>query len=258
MATTRAPDGVEIAYEVTGEGAPLVLVHGITECRRLWDPLVPALAADHTVVALDVRGHGESAPADAYDASAMAGDVAAVVAAAGLEPPLVIGHSMGGLVATAFAGTHGCAGVVNVDQSIALRDFQELVRGAEPLLRSDAFTDVITALFDSMLGPLPPAEAARIAALRRPDREVVLGVWAPLLELAPPALDELVATMAAAVTVPYLALHGTEPGAGYGAWLASAIPTSALEVWDHHGHYPHLVDPDRFVDRVRRFESTWR
>ena len=70
-------DGVEIAYDVTGTGPPVVLVHGITECRRAWDPLVPDLAVDHTVIAVDVRGHGQSARAASYDSEAMAADVAA-------------------------------------------------------------------------------------------------------------------------------------------------------------------------------------
>jgi pimeloyl-ACP methyl ester carboxylesterase len=255
MATTIV-DGVEIAYDVTGSGPPLVLVHGITECRRAWDPLVADLATDHTVVAIDVRGHGESGLAPSYDSLAMAGDVAAVVASLALPEPLVVGHSMGGIVATAFAAAHPCRAVVNVDQSIALGDFQDLVRSAEPLLRSDDFTDVITALFDGMQGPLPADEVARIGALRQPRQDVVLGVWSPLLELSRADLDELVASLAAEVRAPYLSLHGTDPGSDYRAWLQDAIPSATVEVWDGDGHYPHLVEPARFLDRLRAFEST--
>ena len=256
MALTTAADGVAIAYDVTGTGPVLVLLHGITESRRAWDPLIAHLAADHTVVAVDVRGHGESGLAPTYDSQAMAGDVAAVLGAVGASDPLVVGHSMGGIVATAFAAEHPCRGVVNVDQSIALGDLQDLVRGAEPMLRSDAFGDVISALFDSMHGALPAEEIARLSALRRPQQEVVLGVWAPLLDLSRDELDALVAGMAAGVPVPYLALHGIDPGPDYGAWLASVIPTATLEVWDGDGHYPHLVEPARFLDRLRAFEST--
>lgn len=255
MATATSADGIAIAYDTAGDGSPLVLVHGITESRRAWDPLLPALAADHTVVAIDVRGHGASGSADTYDAAAMAGDVAAVVAELGLADPVVVGHSMGGIVATAYAGRHRCAGVVNVDQSIALGDFQDLVRGVEPMLRSDAFGEVMAGLFDSMHGPLAADEVARLGALRRPAPEVVLGVWAPLLELDRAALDALVAEVADAVHVPYLALHGIDPGAGYAQWLETAIPSAHLEVWPDHGHYPHLVDPDRFVARLRAFET---
>jgi pimeloyl-ACP methyl ester carboxylesterase len=254
--TTSSADGTEIAYDVTGGGPPLVLVHGITESRRTWDPLVGHLAGDHTVVAVDLRGHGESGLAADYGAEAMASDGAAVVAAEGLPDPLVVGHSLGGIVATALAGAHPCRAVVNVDQSIALGDFQELVRGAEPMLRSDAFAEVIGALFDSMMGALPPEEVARVSALRRPRQEVVLGVWAPLLEQEPEALEAYVASLAGAVSVPYLALHGIDPGEAYAPWLASVIPTATVEVWEGDGHYPHLVHPDEFLDRLRRFEAS--
>lgn len=256
MASLTTSDDVVIAYNVAGDGPVLVLVHGITESRRTWDPLVAALARDHTVVAIDARGHGESGPAATYDSAAMAADVAAVLAALGLADPLVVGHSMGGIVVTAFAAAHACRGVVNVDQPIALGDFQDLVLGAEPMLRSDAFADVIAALFDSMHGALPASEVARISALRQPRQEVVLGVWAPLLDLPRAALDELVAALTAAVRVPYLSLHGIDPGPDYGGWLQRAIPTATVEVWDGDGHYPHLVHPDRFLDRLRVFEST--
>ena len=256
MATTTTADGVDIAYEVSGSGPTLALVHGITESRHTWDPLVADLASDHTVVAIDMRGHGESGLAPTYDPASMAGDVAAVLATEGLVDPLVVGHSMGGIVVTAFAAAHPCRGVVNVDQPIALGGFQDLVRSVEPMLRGDGFGDVITGMFDSMQGPLPAAEVARVGGLRRPVAEVVLGVWAPLLELSPTELHGLVGSLTSAVQVPYLAIHGIDPGPEYGPWLEQAIPTATLEVWDDTGHYPHLVHPQRFLDRVRAFEST--
>ena len=59
-------NGVSLYYEVTGRGAPLVLVHGFACGIRSWDPQVKALARSHRVIAYDVRGHGTSdAPADA-------------------------------------------------------------------------------------------------------------------------------------------------------------------------------------------------
>lgn len=255
MATLTTDDGVEIAYARTGEGLPLVLVHGITESHRIWDPLVADLAEDHTVVAVDMRGHGDSGRASTYDSRAMAADVAAVVSAEGLGNPIVVGHSMGGIVVTAFAAEHRCRGVVNIDQSIALGDFQALVQGAEPMLRDDGFAGLMASLLEGMQGPLSDAEAARIAPLRRPVQEVVLGVWAPLLELAPADLDDVVRTLAGGVTVPYLALHGSDPGPDYGSWLEQVIPTATLEVWEDSGHYPHLVHPQRFLDRLRAFEA---
>ena len=45
------------------------------------------------------------------------------------------------------------------------------------------------------------------------------------------------------------------PGVEYATWLKSVVPTATLEIWPEHGHYPHLVDPQRFLDRVREFEA---
>src|SRR3954469_18024783 len=73
-----------LAHETSGSGRPLLLIHGLTESRRMWDPLVPALAADHLVLRVDLSGHGESGPSEAgYGPDVMADQVAAVVDATG-------------------------------------------------------------------------------------------------------------------------------------------------------------------------------
>jgi pimeloyl-ACP methyl ester carboxylesterase len=256
MTVTTATDGVAIAYDVTGDGPVLVLIHGITQCRQMWDPLIGELASDHTVVAIDMRGHGASGRGATYDSRVMADDVAAVVASLGLPAPLVVGHSMGGIVVTAYAAAHSCRGVLNIDQSLALGDFQELVRSVEPMLRGDEFDTLVASFIDSMQGALSEAEAERIAGLRQPVQEVVLGVWAPVLELSREDLDALVVSLTGDVHVPYLALHGTDPGPDYATWLHGIIPSSTVEVWEGAGHYPHLMEPARFTARVRAFEST--
>jgi len=255
MAQVTTADGVRIAYEVTGSGPVLVLVHGLTESRRAWDPLLADLARDHAVVAVDVRGHGGSSPGSTYEPPVLADDLAAVLADAGRADPLVVGHSMGGVIVTAFAAAHPCRGVINVDQPIELGGFQELVRGVEPLLRGDGFEAFMESLFATLQGPLPADEVARLDALSHPVREVVLGMWAPVLELPPAELDALVRSLTSAVRVPYLAIHGDDPGATYAPWLEEAIPTATLEVWEGSGHYPHLLHPERFTQRVRTFES---
>lgn len=256
-AETTTDDGVVIAYDVTGSGPALVLVHGITESRRTWDPLLDDLAGDRTVVRVDLRGHGRSGTGETYDPIRMAADVASVVAATGVVDPIVVGHSLGGIVATAFAATQPCRGAVDVDQPLALGDFQELVRGAEPALRSEAYAEVLGAMFDAMKGPrLSAEEDARLVSIRQPRQDVVLGVWGPLLDLDAAGVEALVESFTASVSVPFLALHGSDPGDDYRRWLAAAIPTSTLEVWDDHGHHLHLVDPARFLTRLRAFETT--
>ena len=84
----------------------LLLLHGFTGHARSWDPLAGAMTDRYRVLALDLRGHGETdwAPADRYGADDMVGDVQAFVQALGLERVALLGLSFGGLVATIYAG----------------------------------------------------------------------------------------------------------------------------------------------------------
>lgn len=91
-------DGTEIAFERTGEGQPLILVHGGTGTRQSWRTVRPYLAESFEVVALDRRGRGDSGDAEAYSLSREVEDVEAVVESLD-EEPVLFGHSFGGLVA---------------------------------------------------------------------------------------------------------------------------------------------------------------
>jgi pimeloyl-ACP methyl ester carboxylesterase len=258
--TAPAPDGTPIAWSRTGSGDPVVLVHGITESAASFDPVTERLAASNEVITLDLRGHGESGSAADYGLGAMAGDVAAVCAAAGVARPHLVGHSLGGAVVTAAGSMLDVASVVDIDQSLQLDSFKSQLAPAEEMLRDpDQYRLVVDAMFEMMMGELLPTdEQRRIGSLRRADHEVVLGVWELLLTQP---VEEIAATVDAALAgyggrdVPYLALFGLDPGDGYDAWLAQRIPGSSVEYWADHGHYPHLVDPDRFVDRLDAF---WR
>jgi pimeloyl-ACP methyl ester carboxylesterase len=248
---------VPLAHDVQGDGPLLVLVHGITENRHSWDPLTADLARDHRVLRVDLRGHGESPGGDDYSVTTLADDVAAVVAGVdpGGPPPLLVGHSLGGMVVTAYAAARDVRGAVNVDQSLDLAPLQAGVQAQAENLRGPAFPAVISGLFDSMRGTLPDAEYSRLNALRRPDQAVVLAIWGLLLDTTPEQLEEAVDGMVSGLTAPYLALDGIDPGPGHAQWLAERIPQAELEVWAGLGHYPHLVEPQRFLARLREFES---
>lgn len=247
---------VDLAYDVHGDGPLLVAAHGGTENRHSWDP-VP-LSEHYRVVRVDLRGHGGSPSSEPYDLPTLAHDVHAVVRreAAG-QTPIVVGHSMGGVVMTAYASLFPVRAVVNVDQPLALADMQAQVQQVAPVLRGDGFEDFILAMFDQMYGALDPAEVARLSAQRRPDQQVVLGMWTPLLDLEPDELEALVKKIATLPPgTPYLSLHGLDPGPGYAAWLPSLIPSATVEVWaETPTHYPHLADPARFVRRVQEFTA---
>jgi pimeloyl-ACP methyl ester carboxylesterase len=89
-------DGTSIAYQRSGAGAPLVLVHGTGGTYSRWAPIVPALEKHFTVYAVDRRGRGESGDATAYTIEREFEDVAALVKAIG-EPANLFGHSFGGI-----------------------------------------------------------------------------------------------------------------------------------------------------------------
>lgn len=247
-----------IDFERSGEGAPVVLVHGITESKRTWDPLVERLARSHDVLAVDLRGHGASAKSAPYDVLTMASDVHEVVQASHVGEPLLIGHSLGGTVVSAYAAMFPCRGVLNVDQSMRLGDFQQSLQAVEPMLRGDdaAFQQVIDMVFDSMRGELDDQEWARLRSLRHADQEVVLGVWAAVLDTDPQELDAMVNALASAIVVPYLSLHGIDPGEGYEDWLGALVVEARVERWNGLGHYPHLAAPDRFFELLEEFEAT--
>ena len=173
MGSTTADDGARIAFAEHGNAASpaLVLVHGITESREAWAPVVPALAEHWRVVAVDLRGHGESERRAPYDPVTLASDVHAVVGALGLEAPLVVGHSLGGVVVSAYAGLGFTSrGIIDVDQPLALGEFQAALEPLVPMLRGnpEEFASAISIVFSVLDGPLAPEARARLDALVEP------------------------------------------------------------------------------------------
>jgi len=91
-------DGIEIAFEMAGTGAPLVLLHGFPQTRAMWADIAPTLAKTHTVVVPDLRGYGESAKPQGmtnYSFRAMAADVTALMTHLGHATFHAIGHDRG-------------------------------------------------------------------------------------------------------------------------------------------------------------------
>jgi pimeloyl-ACP methyl ester carboxylesterase len=119
ITTVASADGVEIRYDVAGEGeTALVFVHCWTCNRRFWDESFAYFSKGYQVVRLDLAGHGESGKGRRdYTMAAFGDDVAAVANKLGLKRMVLIGHSMGGpvsLEAEKRLGTR-VIGVVGVD-----------------------------------------------------------------------------------------------------------------------------------------------
>ena len=117
--TVASADGVEIAYTVHRVDRPaLVLVHGWMCDQSYWDEQIAGLVERFGVVTVDVAGHGTSAAnRESWTISSLGGDVAAVINKLHLDDVIVVGHSMGGLVALDVARQMPGAviGVIGVD-----------------------------------------------------------------------------------------------------------------------------------------------
>jgi 3-oxoadipate enol-lactonase len=102
-----AVNGVELWHRVTGEGEPVVQIHGAGFGHFNFDPVTPLLAERFRVVDFDMRGYGQSErPHQAYDMEVWADDVAGLLDALGLEKAHVHGTSMGGMIAIVVAGKY--------------------------------------------------------------------------------------------------------------------------------------------------------
>jgi 4,5:9,10-diseco-3-hydroxy-5,9,17-trioxoandrosta-1(10),2-diene-4-oate hydrolase len=99
--------GINTRYWVEGAGSPVVLIHGLSNSIEHWLLNINALAAEHTVYALDLVGHGRTDKplSRSYDLSDLAGFVVDFMDARGIERADLIGHSLGGGVALVVAET---------------------------------------------------------------------------------------------------------------------------------------------------------
>jgi haloacetate dehalogenase len=108
----QLPSGVRIHGAVGGDGPPLLLLHGHPQTHATWRDIAPALAREHTVIATDLRGYGDSSkPASdpkhrAYSKRATAADQVAVMAAFGHDSFDLVGHDRGARVAHRMAVDH--------------------------------------------------------------------------------------------------------------------------------------------------------
>jgi 3-oxoadipate enol-lactonase len=104
----RAPvNGIELYYESTGQGTPLVLLMGFGDDCHAWSNQLPAFAGSHRTIVLNHRGVGASdKPADGYSIPQFAADALGLLDHLGIERAHVLGYSMGGRVAQHLAAHH--------------------------------------------------------------------------------------------------------------------------------------------------------
>lgn len=157
-------EGCPIHYRSWGDAArpPLLLVHGGAAHSHWWSFLAPLLIDRYHVLALDLSGHGDSGRRAHYPRRIWATEVLAVIEHAGLSAsPVVVGHSMGGLVTIIAASLHGSAlaGAIAVDAPVRRPDPEsDPRRRGRAFRRPKVYAERDTALAHFRLIPEQPCE----------------------------------------------------------------------------------------------------
>jgi pimeloyl-ACP methyl ester carboxylesterase len=259
-------EGRKLHFVDVGRGQPVVLVHGLGGSWLTWLENVPDLSAGHRVIALDLPGFGRSeAPPSTGDIDVHVESIEAVLNYLGLASAIVVGHSMGGLIALRLANERPAR-----VQGLVLLSGGGLALGAFRLaLVGRAFT-----AFNIFMGmPMVPEMIVKCDALRwvllRPmlanpaslsralAAEVIPAVRAQgLVPSLHAAVRGLASVDPAAVHCPVLLVWGARdrimPVAA-ARQLAAELPDARLAVIDDVGHCAMFEDPARFNALVRSF-----
>ena len=239
----------------SASGAPLVLLHGLTFDHRMWGPVLDALPSDQLAIAFDLPGHGDSAPLPHPGLAVAVEAIHQAVLDAALAAPIVVGHAVGGQLATSYAARHAAVAVVSVDAPVHLEAFVQLLRSLRPQLTGDRFGEVWAIYQDSWhMELLPDADRALLGSGDRLGddtlRELVLSYHSDLLERpleeSVRVHDEELSRLQAART-PYLTLHSCPVDRSDAARLRELLPQAEILVWPVGHHFPHLAHPVRFA-----------
>lgn len=257
MEKVKSDDGTPIAYQRSGKGSPLVLVHGTTADHTRWQLVLAALEQHFTVYAMDRRGRGESGDAEPYALEREFEDVAAVVTAARPHVNL-LGHSYGALCAmeAALRTTH-LHKLVLYEPPFPVEGIQIYPPGAreefQALLDQGDRERLLVAFFRDIV-KMPEKEIARLRAER---------VWQARLAAA----HTLVREMANAdyvfdperfrnLAVPTFLLLGENSPPSLKKpteLLASVLPSSRVVVMPGQGHVAMSTAPELFLREVIGF-----
>jgi pimeloyl-ACP methyl ester carboxylesterase len=255
---------VAIAYEIRGQGPPLVLIQGLGVGRWGWEPVVDRLARRFRVITIDNRGIGASdAPVGSYSTRVMAADVVAVLDDAEVGSASVVGTSLGGMVAQELALT----APERVDRLVLVATIPGgrltapmplktayLLTWA-PLMRSQ---QRLRGFVEHNLGPETlrrrPKVVRRLMALKRahPQSEQAWRAQATAGVLFDPLGRQR------RITQPTLIVQGTADqvvNPVNAELLAGLIPDARLRYLEGAGHLVSWDEPRRFARVVSRFLS---
>jgi pimeloyl-ACP methyl ester carboxylesterase len=207
---SRMIDTGEIALHVTtypGNGPALLLVHGIGSSGAGWVPVIDDLAAEFTLITLDLRGHGESdKPPHGYLYEDYIRDIDGLLAALHIDRPLIIGHSLGGILTLWWAARHPDRAAALVIEDSPLRSGEDFRPAFDGWLKLNALS--LPELRHYYASEYPAWPPAMIEARARDMAGTSRAVFAELREdsLANHGVDRL--REIEGITSPLLLIHG--------------------------------------------------
>jgi pimeloyl-ACP methyl ester carboxylesterase len=268
--------GQPVSYIQAGQGPVIVLIHGITSSSRTWARVLPGLAERHTVIALDLLGHGASGkPRGDYSLGAYASGIRDLLVALGHERGTVVGHSLGGGIAMqmAYQYPERLERLVLVSSGGLGREVNILLRAATlpgseyvlPLLAGSPARAAISAATGLL---------SRVGVHASPDVEGIADGFASLAaddarrafihtarSIIEPSGQRVSATdrLYLAAWLPTMLVWGERDRmipVEHARRAAAEMPGSRLEVFESAGHFPFNDDPERFVATLSDFIAT--
>jgi pimeloyl-ACP methyl ester carboxylesterase len=269
--------GHEVAFRRVGSGPAVLLIHGIAGSAETWEQVLPLLARDHTVVAPDLVGHGESdKPPGDYSLGAHASALRDLLSVIGFERVTVVGQSFGGGVAMQFAYQfpENCDRLVLVDSGGLGREVSWLLRlltipGVEyalpvlfPTFVRDRGNELIDFFQRAGFRHARAVEGWRAYASLT-ESENRMAFVRTLRSVVDPGGQSVSAMdrIYLAARMPTLIIWGERDNmipVSHAHAAHEAMPDSRLEIIEGAGHFPHVEEPLRFVAILSDFMETTR
>ena len=242
-----------------GEGAPLVLLHGLFGAAGNWGAIQKRLAAGRRVIALDLRNHGASGRDAAMDYPAMAADVAETIEALGAAPAAVLGHSMGGKVAMALALARPALVERLVVADIAPVTYPPALRGYVAAMQAVPRHPGLTRReADAALAEAVPEPGIRAFLLQNLRFREGAPSWRLGLEEIAAAMPTIEAfpELAARYDGPVLVLAGERSNyirPAHHERIAALFPQARFATVPASGHWVHAENPAGFLGLLEPF-----
>jgi pimeloyl-ACP methyl ester carboxylesterase len=172
----------------------------------------------------------------------------------GIERPVIVGHSYGALFVLAYAAQMPVVGVVTVDQTLLVEPVMRMSQQMESVLRGPNFAAAFEPIRQSIgVDMLPEPLRSSTQSTQTVRQDLVVAYWYDVGRPSPEEMQAMVDAFTSKITVPYLAIFGHRLPEADRAYLNDRLRALELEEWPDRGHMVHLMEPDRFAERVATF-----